>query len=402
MQLLNILRPKSFSTLLRPTQALLGLSNNDNNMQVQRYKSWVFACSTAIAEKTQQLEVSVKRQFGRQLNPILDHPILDLLAEPNPYWDIEEIYGILSCCMNVYGEGFALIHLGGSGQPESIEPLYPDLVQIKKNTLGQFTHYEYRDGRRQLRIGPELMIHPRRPNPLDFYRGIGGVEAGYDIIKSDQYATRFHINSLNNRAIPASVLETDQKHLTRKQQSEIISDWEEKHQGLKEAGKTAILYGGLKFKPVGQSLKDIELIESKKYNEHTIKQIFRVSGAILGLEAGSNRATAEAQESIFIKNVVKPQMELIVKAFKRRLLPFYESSISIGLVDPVPKDSEFMLKAAAASVNVYKTINEVREENGLPPVTGGNVIYQGLNKVPLGFDTEPQVEPDPEANRPAR
>ena len=242
----------------------------------ENYKMWVYACSSVIAENVSEIKLELKRKIGKREITIEDHKVLDLLNNPNQYWSPYEMFGMTSGCLNIYGEAFWQKIYEGMRVSELI-PLYPSNISIKSNADGIFEGYEYRTRGRIVVLQPEEVIHFKKPNPVDFFRALGVVEAAAEVIQSDNYASQFHLNSFMNRAIPNGVIESDHA-LSQREANDMQNAWNMKLQGVKNASKVAVLAEGAKFRPIQQSVKDLETLDSRKYNEETIQRIFGVSG----------------------------------------------------------------------------------------------------------------------------
>jgi hypothetical protein len=90
-------------------------------------------------------------------------------------------------------------------------------------------------------------------------------------------------------------------------------------------------------------------------------------------------------------------MRRIVDAFSFKLMPAFNIDVnkfSLTYKSPIKDDEDSEFDKTIRSINAFKTINEVRIENGFDPVDGGDVIYQQMSQVPLGEEA-----PLPENNQ---
>ncbi|MCY4010728.1 MAG: phage portal protein, partial [Candidatus Saccharibacteria bacterium] len=134
------------------------------------------------------------------------------------------------------------------------------------------------------------------------------------------------------------------------------------------------------FTPLSISPNDLKLLESRFFSKQSIQELFGISGALLGKEESSNRATAEAQKVIFIDNHVKPLMELIVRTLNRHLIYGIDKSLKLDLVDPVPENRAELLDEVRAGVDRFITPNEGRIKLGYPPSS-----LPTMNEISRGF-----------------
>jgi SPP1 gp7 family putative phage head morphogenesis protein len=120
----------------------------------------------------------------------------------------------------------------------------------------------------------------------------------------------------------------------------------------------------------------MQYVEQRKLNRDQILSIFKVPKSILAVSDNVNKATAEAENIAFAKVVIKPRLELIFDKLNRFLLPLFEGTegMEFRFENPITEDKEFTLKEKSASVNVWRTINEIRQDEGLDPVEGGDEL----------------------------
>jgi HK97 family phage portal protein len=399
--------------------------------QLLAYRDWVYAAARAIAEDvaTIDFELYVNRTgtksaiVGQKMaNPayaralktkiiknikghnkpaleeIDDHILLDLLYDPNPFMTKDEFIEMTVLHMELAGESFWYIFRNSAGVPIEIWPLMPNLVQIKKDPVKFIAGYAYiTPGGNTLVIKPEDIIHHKYTNPNDLYRGMGTVQAASRAIDTDSHAADWNRNFFYNSASPDIVLEADGT-LSDDTWKRLKEDWESSYKGTDNAHRTAILEEGLKVKTISLAQRDMEFLEGRKFNRDQILALFRVSGAILGIQENSNRATAEAAEFTFAKRVIRPKMQRLVSRITQDLAPLFDVKLILSFQDPVPEDKEYNLKDKKTSINHWRTINEVRAENGDDPVKGGDVLYQPVNLMPLGVEA-PAIE-KPEEDKP--
>lgn len=385
--------------------------------QLNAYKDWVYAASRAIAEDvatidfelyinrtgTKSAVISQKLQSKRMvkvlkstqvksmkghmkpaLEEVENHPLLDLLYCPNPFMTKDEFMEMTVLHMELAGEAFWYVIRNSAGVPIELWPLMPYLVQIKKHPQKFIEGYAYiTPGGSTMVIEPNDVIHFKYVNPNDLYRGMSVVRASARAVDTDAHAADWNRNFFYNSAVPDIALEADGT-LSDETFKRLKEDWDGRYAGTDNAHKTAILEEGLKVNVLSMAQRDMEFLEGRKFNRDQILALFRVSGAILGIQENSNRATAESAEYVFSKRVVKPKMMRIANRITEDLAIQFDPKLVVGFENPVPEDKDYLLKEKEVSINKWRTINEVREDEGHDPVKGGEAIYQPLNLVPIG------------------
>lgn len=423
---------KSFATFMGNSINFSSRLGNQKQ-QIQAYKDWVYAAARAIAEDVatidyelyvnrtgqksgviaqrlqnpravkelrKQIVKSAKGHSKPALEEIESHPLLDLLYHPNPFMTKDEFTELTVLHMELTGEAFWYVIRNDAGVPIELWPLTPYLVQIKKHPQKFIEGYAYiTPGGNTMVIEPDDIIHHKYMNPDDIYRGMSVVRAAARAVDTDAHAADWNRNFFYNSAVPDLVLEADGT-LTDDTFKRLKDEWDGKYAGTDNSHKTAILEEGLKVNVLGLAQRDMEFLDGRKFNRDQILALFRVSGAILGIQENSNRATAESAEYVFAKRVVRPKMMRLTNRITEDLAPQFDTKLVVGFENPVPEDKDYLLKEKQTAINSWKTINEVRAENGDEPIDGGEVLYQPLNLAPLGKPQEAQAD-DTEEDEPS-
>lgn len=353
------------------------------------YKGWVYACVNAIAEEiaTINLRLIRKTKDGRQ--ELDNHLALNLLHDVNPFMSSSELFLGTQAYLELDGNAFWYLPKGSiTKKPGEIWLLDPTRVYVVKSAEKFIGGYVYKNEKGQdVPLVIDEIIHFKRFNPINRYRGIGTVQAAALAVDIDTFSAQWNKNFFYNAAIPSAVLETEGQ-ITEEQYNRIKAKWDVSHRGLENAHKLAILQGGLKFKPMNLSQRDMEFLEQRRFSRDEILGIFRVSKSVLGITEDVNRANAEASEFIFAKRVIKPRMQFITDRLNEFYIPLFredQTKLEFVFTDPVPQNIELDLKRKETALNAgYVTVNEIRKEEGRPPVENGDTIFISSLLVPLG------------------
>lgn len=339
----------------------------------------------------------VKRDGQQSVLEELDnHVLLDLLDHPNTYMDAQYFYELTFLHLQLAGEAFWGILRNGLGKPGELWPMVPyNMKEVPGANSSEFIKgWLYRVGAEDIPWDFKDVVHIKLPDPNNFFRGMSIVRAAARVIDTDTHSADWNRNFFKNSARPDMVLETD-KVLAADTFGRLRAQWEDKHGGTNNAGRTAILENGLKAHLLTMSQKDMDFLEGRKFNRDQVTSLFGVSRVMMGLIEGDGRSNMEAAEYNHAKRTIKPMMARLAGKVNHQLTPEYDSKLVIGFTDPVPDDKEFIHKERMERANKTHTINEVRKEMGDDPIEGGDVIYVPGTLVPLGQQPEPvQVEED--------
>lgn len=414
--------------------------------QLRSYKDWVYAAARAIAEDaaTVDFELYINRtatknitMLQRMNNPrkmadirkqyvlpernmsgdvvsyskslkgatkavpaleeLENHPLLDLLYAPNPFMTKDEFIEMAFLHMELAGEAFWMVMRDTRGVPIELWPLMPHLIQIIPDSEKFIKGYLYQTpSGKKMPLDVDDVIHHKYSNPLDLYRGMSVVMAAARAVDTDAHAADWNRNFFQNSAMPSMSLSTDGT-LSDQVFERLKQEWDTRFGGTANAHKVAILEEGLKATPLMINQKEMDFLESRKFNRDQILALFRVSAAILGIQENSNRATAEAAEFTFAKRVIKPKMMRMVNRITEDLAIQFDTKLIVGFADPVPEDKEFKLKEKQAAANTWKTVNEIRAEDGDETAEGGDQLFIATTMTPLAMVvSDPNAVDDPD------
>jgi len=369
--------------------------------RLKAYTSWVFACVNAISERFVDMELKLQTMDkDGDWQDIDSHPALDTLHFVNNFWSLNDLLFHAAAMLELDGNEFWYLVKSGK-TVEEIWPLDPSKVNVVKSSTEFISGYVFRNERGvEIPFEPSEMIHFKRFNPNNPYRGMGTVAGAAIPIDTDKYASEWQRNFFGNSAMPSAVLQAEGK-LSQDQYDRIRANWETKFKGVENAHKLGILESNLKFTPISPTSRDMEFTAGRKDLRDQILAIFRVPKVILGITEDVNYAAAQATEYIFSKYVIKPKMEAFIETLNEYFLPLFNldnMKNRFSFSDPVPENlDQQRLDRADGISHYYMTPNEARAQIGLEPIDGGDTLYVPSLYMPIGMESEPTTEPTPEA-----
>jgi len=354
--------------------------------QLKTYKGIVKACVSAIAEEVGRTEIIVLDQKGERIE---NHPVISLLNNPNPLIDLSKfnLLEMTETHKQLTGESFWYLASGEvTKKPKLIYVIRPDRMAtaINKET-GEITGYVYTrpDNGEKMPYERHEIIHHKMPHPLSVYEGLGNVSAGEDYIKTEQNATDYTKNFIANNATPPGIVNI-KNQISDQDFKDVQRKWNVKYGGTGKAGKIGFLRNAdIEYVKLGGSLGDIAIKEVKDMSRDDIMFMFRVSKTILGITEDVNLANAKVAERVFLKRVIKPQVERLVDTLNTQLAPIY-GNITFDFVDPISDDLDEKAQIYEKLVNSVYTLNEAREEFSLDPIENGDSLYLPLNMIAVG------------------
>lgn len=359
---------------------------------LKAYKGWTFACVRVLAEEVADIKLTLKRRLDQtEFENVDNHPVLDLLYKVNPLYTSYLMWEATEAYMELAGETFWWL-VGPKNNPKEIWTLRPDWVQVVDSKDKLIMGYKYGPpGDKKIMIPFEQMIHFKDFNPTNVFRGHGTVKASAKAIDTDEFAAEYNRTFFYNSAIPGGALETEQQ-LDDDQREKLREEWEKTHQGKAKSWRVAILEAGLKWQDIGMNRKEMDFTEGRRTTRDEILAMFRVPKPILTFD-DVNRAAAKEARAILLENVISHKMKRMVSFLNEFLLPRYgDDSLFFDFVDPVPNDmlAEMTYYKTALGGMPWMTQNEVREEQELQPIEGGDSLMVPFSMAPAGSITPEQ------------
>ena len=201
---------------------------------------------------------------------ISEHPLLDLIAHPNPICTapdlLESWYGFLLVSGNAYLEAVAL-----GGSLRELYALRPDRMKVVPGPDGWPEAFEYTAAGRSVRFAGEVVagvrpiLHLKLFNPVNDHYGLSPIEAAATAIDIHNTASKWNKALLDNSARPSGALVYTSRdgNLSPEQFDRLKAELEQGFQGAAHAGRPLLLEGGLDWKSMSLSPKDMDFIEAK-------------------------------------------------------------------------------------------------------------------------------------------
>ena len=267
----------------------------------------VHRCVQLIAESATRVPL-VAVEDGKRLT---QHPLLKLLKRPNPHQSgselLEAVYAYLQTAGNAY-----LNAVVDAGEVKGIFGLRPDRVQVVAGADGWPAAYTYTSGGsartlRQDAAPVASVLHMALFHPLDDHYGLAPLEAAQLSLDLHNAAAKWNKALLDNSARPSGALvySAGSGQLTQDQFSRLKDELESAFQGAANAGRPMVLEGGLDWKSIGISPRDMDFVEAKHVAAREIALAFGVPPMLLGIPGDNTYANmAEANRALWRHTIV--------------------------------------------------------------------------------------------------
>lgn len=352
--------------------------NTDNNENYERYvQRSIDLISQEVASA--HLRLYKAKQNGEK-EEILDHEFLKMWNNPNPDMTKSEILEHLSAFLDINGNSYLLKAKDGSGKTREIYPLRADWVKVvpskEANPDRLVEKYLYANGGGKdaitLEVDDIVPIRLFSPKFFNEMKGKGTVDGAKSIIMEEKTISDWNKGFFERGAITSGVLEYDGV-LETEEKAAVEAQWKQEIAGMKNNGSTPVVHGGMKYIPTQFTQRELAFIDQRKLNRDDIFLLFGVPKGLM-MSEDVNLANARQALWAFTRFTVKPRLKKIEDALNRYLLPEFGEGLTVEFDNPVPEDRDAEIKEYQAAIGNWMTPNEIRAEEGLAPLEGGDQL----------------------------
>jgi HK97 family phage portal protein len=235
------------------------------------------------------------------------HPLLALLQRPNTGQTGRDLLETLVAHVMVAGNAYAELVLLDDA-PRELYALRPDRMAVVPSRSGWPEAFEYSVGGQSVRLAGDQVLHIKMFHPTDDHYGLSPLEAAARSIDTHNAASNWNKAMLDNAARPsgALVFAGGDGVLTGEQFDRLKAELESTYQGAAHAGRPMILEGGLDWKEMGFSPKDMDFIEAKHMAAREIALAFGVPPMLLGIPGDNTYANYAEANRVFWRQTVVP------------------------------------------------------------------------------------------------
>lgn len=336
----------------------------------------VYRCVRMVAEAAASVPIVACEGPTR----LSEHPCLSLLARPNPVQSgpdlFEAFYGYLLVSGNAYLEAVSL-----DGTPRELHSLRPDRMRVIPGPDGWPEAYEYTVNGQTVRFaqdrgGVRPILHMALFHPVHDHYGLSPIEAALGAIDTHNAAARWNKALLDNAARPSGALvyANRDQNLSTEQFERLKTELEQSFQGPGNAGRPLVLEGGLDWKSMGFSPKDMDFIEAKYVAAREIALALGVPPMLLAIPGDNTYSNYQEANRSFWRQSVLPLVNRGLQAISGWLAPAYGEALrlepDLDRIDALAAEREALWERVRAAD--FLTINEKRAAVGLPPLAGGD------------------------------
>ena len=274
------------------------------------------------------------------------HAALSLIAKPNARMGaadfFEALYGHLLLSGNAFVEPLAI-----GTRPAELHLLRPDRVAVVAGADGWPEAYDYRTGSQRRRIAADSsgagaggrvagrgggLLHLKLFHPLDDHLGFPPLAAAQVALDLHNAAARWNKALLDNSARPSGALVYQPKeggNLSADQYERLKVELDEGYSGPMRAGRPLLLEGGLDWKSMGLSPRDMDFVEARNGAARDVALAFGVPPMLLGIPGDNTYANYQEANRAFYRLTVLPLVSRTAASFSGFLSGLYGEALRL-------------------------------------------------------------------------
>lgn len=349
----------------------------------------VFACVRLLADTIATLPWKAYRRDSNGVPKELPNQP-KLLQQPYPTFDLFSWKWMVVASMALRGNSYHYVtERDNAGFPTALLPLHPDVVHLERrpDILMWFDPIYRVLGER---TPSQDIVHIRRYTmPGDPY-GLSPIRQAAVAIGMGLSAEEFGYRYFKDSANPSGVLSTDQD-LNEEAVQRVQRNWIASHGGRR---LPAVLTNGFDWKTLSISPEESQFLETRQFQRSEICMLYGVPPILIGdtkettaWGTGVEQITRGAVTYTFSAWTACIESELSALLPRGQFVRFDYDALLRG-------DAESRFNSHKTAIqSTFKTINEVRAEEEMDPIEGGDVLM-----MPSSLSQFPPKEPEPEPN----
>lgn len=329
--------------------------------------------------------------LSRNETPIVSGPVFNLFRDVNPYMSRFQLWEATVSWLETRGEAFWLFPPESVGFPAQIFIPNPSNMHERLGSDNNISMWSFETDDVKIPFLPDQLIHFKLWNPWNPYRGVNPLIALDVELGQDYLSGISNLNMIRNGSIPEGILSSEQR-IDEADAKRIKETWLKNHRGAVNAHTVSVLGQGTTYQRIEGTPAEMEYFTQKKWSRETILAKYGVPAVLASITdspASLSGDDTKEQLATFWNQTELPLMTLIEEKLETEFFARFHldmvGAFDLSQIPELQPDKEKELLAAREDVRAgIRTINEVRERRGQPPVPWGYVAWFPLGLVPAG------------------
>lgn len=345
----------------------------------------VFKCDRVIRETVAMLPCKIYGRQPRGRKELVKHPLYFLLHdEPNPHMSAFRYWEMLVNHVDIWNKHFSYIERNGAGQIVGLWPIRPEMVRIQVIDGRVWFFARSVNGPEVKYWDDEILYIPGLTRDgIHAYSVIGLHRETLGLSKATEI---FGAKFFGNGAHAGGFLK-HKGNLSPEAAKRLKASFEERHSGLENAHRLAVLEEGMEFEPNLIAPELAQFLQTRQFQRSEVAGLMRVPPHKIGDLSRATFSNIEQQDLEFLRDCIAPWLERIEQECNRQLLmPGEKGKVYIefeikGMLrgDSAARSAWYQARFNTASMSP----NDIRENENEEPIEGGDVYFAPMNMVPV-------------------
>lgn len=379
-------------------------SLTDNLNYLEQNTLWTYRALEFKATALASTEIYLCKNSGEdkiQLNET-NNGLLRDLNNFNPHMSLNEARILREFHLGLTGTAFwVMFDSDIPGNRFDFYPLDPTRIEMNTDAFGLPKEYVYTDvdGNQEV-LDPMQVIYFKAPDPKNWIKGYGVLQAIKDAHNSYEYAMKYNTASFYNRGRPDGLLLVNGGSASVIEQ--IQKKFKAKYSGIKNAGKFGVIGmpndATAQFIETTKSQKDLDFVEGIKVLRSEILAMHGIPEALI-FPSATQSNTKEATR-IFQQYTLLPMVNRELGILNEQLLPKYYGDLKgevyyFEIPDVVDED---VVEKTTIITTQYNsgiiTLNQALEKLGYDPIEKEGDTRKEIGGGLFGNNNEQDKEED--------
>jgi len=343
--------------------------------------------------------VRMEKVDGDDIEKISEHPFLNMINNPNPFYTYETMMMATLMSWNIAGNAYWIKVRSKMG--EVVELWYvPHWMMTPKGSDADpsifIDHYIYNPNGVPYRIEIEDVVHFRFGlNPENIRMGISPLDSVIREVFTDDEAGNYSASILRNMGVPCVIISPSSNDVDISQeQAKVIKEKFTQSFAGDNRGQALVMTGSTKVDTFGFDPKQLSLSDIRNISEERVCACLGIPAAVVGFGSGLEATKVGATMTAMIKlawtgNII-PSQRIIAQVITKQLLIDFDDNDDLDVVFDNSRivalqedKSEKIRRLTDGVKSGWVRISEVRQAEGLPIDESDEIYLRPLNLVEI-------------------
>ena len=318
----------------------------------------VYRAVNMIANGVASVGLCYYELLGKEKKELNDNDeIVKLIKNPNPTENYTKFIEQVISSYLISGNIFIQSVRGEENKIEEMYLLRSDRMTIIPGVGNIPSFYRYKIGNLTFDFpcdennGMSDILHIKTFNPLDDWYGLSPMEPAQYSIEQHNECIKWNKALLENGARPCGALVVKQ-NMTDETYNRLKADLDDNFKGTDNTGRYMILEGGVEWKEMGCSPKDMDYIETKNSSARDIAMAFGIQPQLLGIKGDTTYNNMAEARLTFWEDTIIPMTKMLLSSLSQWISQAFNRNI---IIEP---DLDTISSLAEQRQKTWETLNK--------------------------------------------